>query len=303
MFRVAHLSDLHATPVRTAFAPLLGKRFFGWLSWQLRRRHAHLPRVLDALLADLRREAPEQIVVTGDLTNVAGEEEFPDARRWLERIGAPERVSLVPGNHDAYVAVPCARGIGLWREYIDSDAQGAAARAGATPGAYPAVRVRGPVAVVGVCSALPTPPLMATGRVGAAQLARLEASLASLGAAGLFRIVLIHHPPQPGAVSRRRALRDQGALRAVLARAGAELVLHGHTHRTRVDAVAGPAGPIPVVGARSASDVGLEDEKRAQYHVYEIERAAAGEGFRVRMRVRGYDPAAEAFVDAGVRWL
>jgi len=303
MFRVAHLSDLHATPARAAFGPLLGKRLLGWLSWQLRRRHAHQPRVLDALLADLAREAPEQIVVTGDLTNVAGEEEFPAARRWLERIGPPARVSLVPGNHDAYVAVPCARGVGLWREYIGSDAQGEAARAGAAPGEYPAVRVRGPLAIVGVCSARPTPLFLATGRVGAAQLARLEAGLASLARAGLFRLVLIHHPPQPGAVSSRRALRDAAALRGVLARAGAELVLHGHTHRTRVDAVPGPGGPIPVVGARSASDVGREPDRRAQYHVYEIERDVAGAGFRVRMRVRGYDPAAGAFAAEGERWL
>jgi 3',5'-cyclic AMP phosphodiesterase CpdA len=303
MFRVAHLSDLHATPVRTAFAPMLGKRFFGWLSWQLRRRHAHQPHVLDALLEDLRAEAPDQIVVTGDLTNVAGEEEFPAARAWLERIGTPERVSLVPGNHDAYVAVPFARGVGLWREYIDSDDGGVASSAGARPVEYPSVRVRGPVAVVGVCSALPTPLFMATGHVGEAQLARLEAQLARLGAAGLFRLLLIHHPPQPGVVSSRRSLTDGDALREVLARAGAELVLHGHTHRTRVDAVPGPAGPIPVVGARSASDVGHEAEKRAQYHVYEVERGAAGERFRVRMRVRGYDPSAGGFAGEGERWI
>lgn len=299
MFRVAHLSDLHATPARAGLPALLGKRFFGWLSWQVRRRRAHRPGVLAALVEDLHREAPDQIVVTGDLTNVAGEEEFPAARGWLERIGPPERVSIVPGNHDAYVPVACERGVGLWRDYIESD--------GAEPdparrGAFPTLRVRGALAVVGVCTAVPTPIFQAGGRVGAEQLERLGEMLGRLGAAGLFRLVLIHHPPEAGVVSRRRELRDGAAVREVLARVGAELVLHGHTHRTRLGSVPGPSRPIPVVGARSASDVGIRPEKRAQYHVYEVAAAGAGR-FRIRMRVRGYDPATGGFVAEGERSL
>src|SRR3990172_6686949 len=124
MFRVAHLTDLHATPAHAVVAGLFGKRFFGWLSWQLRRRHAHQERVLEALLADLHAQAPDQIVVTGDLTNVAGEQEFPAARAWLERLGPPARVSIVPGNHDAYVRVPRERGVALWSAYFASDPPG-----------------------------------------------------------------------------------------------------------------------------------------------------------------------------------
>jgi 3',5'-cyclic AMP phosphodiesterase CpdA len=315
MLRIAHLTDLHATPARADLAALLGKRFFGWLSWQLRRRYAHQERVLEALLADLHAQAPDQIVVTGDLTNVAGEEEFPAARAWLERLGPPARVSLVPGNHDAYVPVPAERGVALWSDYIDSDGLGAR-----SPGGFPTLRVRGRLAMVGLCSAVPTPLFQAGGRVGAAQLERLEGLLARLGRDGLFRIVLIHHPPEAGVVSRRRELRDAAALRAVLARVGADLVLHGHTHRMRVGSLPGPAGPIPVVGARSASDVGLRPEKRAQYHLYEVEPyevepyevgpyevepggAPAARRYRIRMRVRGYAPEAGGFAAEDERSL
>jgi 3',5'-cyclic AMP phosphodiesterase CpdA len=293
MFRVAHLTDLHATPARAELRALLGKRLFGWLSWRLRRRHAHQERVLEALVSDLRSQAPDQIVVTGDLTNIASEEEFPAARAWLERIGPPARVSIVPGNHDAYVHVPAERGVALWHDYIESDAPGPAAAH-----EFPTLRVRGRLAVVGVCSAVPTPLFLAGGRVGPDQLARLEALLVRLRGEGLFRLVLIHHPPEPGVVSRRRELRDAAELGAVLARAGAELVLHGHTHRARVGALPGPDGPIPVVGARSASDVGHRPEKRAQYHVYAVEPSgAAGRPgrFRIRMSVRGYDPETGGF--------
>jgi 3',5'-cyclic AMP phosphodiesterase CpdA len=77
--------------------------------------------------------------------------------------------------------------------------------------------------------------------------------LERLGREGLFRIVLIHHPLTDGAVSGRKALTDRAGLRAVLARAGAELVLHGHAHTASITTVPGPQGPIPVVGAPSAS--------------------------------------------------
>jgi 3',5'-cyclic AMP phosphodiesterase CpdA len=301
VFRVAHLSDLHATPPRAALPALLGKRFFGWLSWQLRRRREHRGHVLEALVADLRREAPDQIVVTGDLTNVAGEEEFPAAREWLARLGPPERVSIVPGNHDAYVRVPRERGLALWSAYFASDAPGP----GGAGDGFPALRVRGPLAVVGVDSAVPTPLFQARGRVGRSQLERLEDLLRRLAGSGLFRLLLIHHPPESGVVSRRRSLRDAGKLRSVLARAGAELVLHGHLHRQRVGSLPGPAGPIPVVCARSASDCGLRPARRAQYHLYEIEPDGAGPGarFRIRMRVRGYDPQTGGFASEGERSL
>jgi 3',5'-cyclic AMP phosphodiesterase CpdA len=115
---------------------------------------------------------------------------------------------------------------------------------------------------------------------------------------------LIHHPPTPDAVSARRALTDAEALRAVLRRTGVDLVLHGHGHRTLIGALEGPSGPIPVVGVRSSSDVGHHPDKRAQYHLYEIESVPGGRPrFRIRLRIRGWDPATRRFVPEGERAL
>jgi len=280
---LAHVSDLHATPVRVR-RPLdfAGKRFLGWLSWRVRRRNVHVARVLEALVDDLQAVAPDQVAVTGDLTNVASREEFPEALGWLERLGGPGRVSVVPGNHDAYVAVPREASWDHWTDYLRSDGE-------TGPTAFPTLRTRGPLALVGVSSAHPTLPLFASGMVGAPQLEALERRLRELADSGLCRVILIHHPITEGVVSSRRALRDAGALRAVLARAGAELVLHGHGHRTLFSEVPGPAGPIPVVGVRSASDATDRVEKRAQYHLYEIE--SRGSGFRIETRIRGWNGA------------
>jgi 3',5'-cyclic AMP phosphodiesterase CpdA len=294
MFRVGHLSDLHATPVRfRSPRELHAKRLLGWLSWQVRRSRVHQPDVLEALIEDLHRVAPDQIVVTGDLTNVACEQEFVAALAWLHRIGAPARVSIVPGNHDAYAPIPRESSWDHWSEFLRSDPLPGA---GLAEDAFPTLRVRGAAAFVGLSSAGPTALGLATGTLGEAQLARLEQLLAGLTDSKLCRILLIHHPPTPGAVSARRALTDADALRAVLRRTGVDLVLHGHGHRTLIGALEGPSGPIPVVGARSSSDVGRRPEKRAQYHLYEIEPATGGaRRFQIRLRIRGWDPAARRF--------
>jgi 3',5'-cyclic AMP phosphodiesterase CpdA len=302
MLRVGHLSDLHATPVRfRSPRELHGKRLLGWLSWQVRRSRVHRPDVLEALIEDLHQVAPDQVVVTGDLTNIACEQEFVAARGWLQRIGPPDKVSIVPGNHDAYAPIPRERSWDHWSEFLRSDP-----RPGADPAAetFPTLRVRGAAAFIGLSSAQPTALGQATGTLGDAQLKRLEQLLAGLSDSHLCRILLLHHPPSSGAVSARRALTDADALRGVLRKTGVDLVLHGHGHRTLIGQVEGPAGPIPVVGARSSSDVGLRPEKRAQYHLYEIEPASGGaRRFQIRLRIRGWDPAARRFAAEGEQLL
>ena len=252
--------------------------------------------MLEALLADLGETAPEQIAITGDLTQIALDAEFRDAATWLARLGTPERVSAIPGNHDAYSGVPRARGWELWSEYLASDGAVAAFRADPRA-AFPSVRVRGVLALVGVCTAQPTPPFAAYGTVGAAQLARLDALLERLGAEGLCRVVLIHHPPVPGLTSRRRSLRDAGAFGDVLRLRGAELVLHGHLHRTTLASLPGPMGPIPVAGVPSASHVGPDPARCAAYHLYEIARASGG--YEMQRRVRVWQPTRRRFEEQG----
>ena len=279
-----------------ALVRLRPKRALGWLSWHLRRRRRYRPAVLEALLADLAQTAPDQIAITGDLTQIALEGEFREAAGWLARFGSPDRVSAIPGNHDAYVPVPNERGWQLWSAYLESDRSAAVFRGESDP-PFPSVRVRGEIALVGICTAEPTPPFTATGRVGRDQLARLDGVLARLGAAGLCRVLLIHHPPVAGLTSRWRSLRDAGALGEVLRRRGAELVLHGHLHRTTRAALLGPAHPIPVCGVPSASHAGPNPARSAAYHLYEIDGERGS--YSIRRRVRAWDPAIGRFTARG----
>ncbi|MFO0635109.1 MAG: metallophosphoesterase, partial [Nannocystaceae bacterium] len=115
-------------------------------------------------------------------------------------------------------------------------------------------------------------PLFATGRVGVEQLARLDGMLARLGDDGLVRVVLIHHPPVAGVSKPRHDLLDLGAFGEVIARRGAELILHGHEHRCVDSSLAGPTGPVPVHGVASGTSCSSRPGRQASFSFYEVDR-------------------------------
>jgi 3',5'-cyclic AMP phosphodiesterase CpdA len=267
--------------------------------------------VLRELFKDVKRQAPDHVAVTGDLTNIALPREFETAAQLLAELGPPEWVSLVPGNHDAYVAVPRAQGWDLWSEYMVSDEELEDRKSPAAPlraprnDEFPSVRIRGPVALVGACSAVPTPRGYASGRLGAGQLERLASTLAELRARELCCVLLIHHPVTDEGFTPRRRLVDAAALREVLRNVGADLVLHGHGHKTVATEIEGPECPIPVVGVRSSSHSADIESRRAQYHQFRIERSAVSGGprFRFGLVTRGYEAASGGFVLESERLL
>jgi 3',5'-cyclic AMP phosphodiesterase CpdA len=276
MFVLAHISDPHLGPLpRPRIADLAGKRALGYINWRRKRRVRHRPEILDRLIADLKSTRPDHIALTGDLVNLALRAEFPAAREWLSRIGSPTDVTVVPGNHDAYMRDAVAYPIDHWGDYMRADGPGLAAPADRPPN-YPFVRCRGRIALVGLSTAVPTAPFLATGRLGGEQLMRLADILTHLGHQGLFRVVLLHHPPITEARHRLKGLIDAGGLLRVLGEHGAELVLHGHIHVHSLCWLEGPVGPIPAVGVPSASASVEMSEEPAAYNLYCIEPHSGG---------------------------
>jgi 3',5'-cyclic AMP phosphodiesterase CpdA len=279
MFTLAHLSDPHLAPLpQPRASELASKRVLGFLHWQRRRRRIHRREVLDALMRDLASGPPDHVAVTGDLVNLALESEYAPARAWLESLGRPADVTVVPGNHDIYVREAMPWPAAQWGDYMRSDSG---------PETdfmrFPFVRRRHNVAMIGLSTAVPTAPLLATGRLGDDQLARLGETLHQLD--GLFRVVLIHHPQQ-SVHGRFKRLTDAAALRRVLAEYGAELLLHGHDHVRSLDWLDGPHGrKIPAVGVPSASAVAHGSDDPAGYNLYHIDGEAGA--WRCEMVNRG----------------
>src|SRR5262245_59057794 len=234
MFLLAHLSDPHLAPLPSPrWSELAGKRATGFLNWQRNRHLVHRSDVLARIVADLKAQGPDHIAVTGDLVNIALAGEFVPARAWLAALGASRDVTLVPGNHDAYVRAAAHYPSQHWGDYMRGDDVSGEV-------VFPFLRRRGPLALIGLSSAVPTAPFMATGRLAAPQIAALAELLARCRRKGLFRVVLIHHPPQSLPSRRFKRLIDGPALRAVLAQHGAELVLHGHDHEHALTYLDGP---------------------------------------------------------------
>lgn len=277
-FRFAHLSDPHLPlePDRPAGWQWLSKRALSFQSWQRKRRHAHRPEMLAAIVADIRAQRVDHWAVTGDIANISLPGEFQRGAVWLAGLGAATDVSYVPGNHDAMVDVPLAAGLDLWRANMTGDDGGTD---------FPYLRRRGSVAFIGLNSGVPTAPLLAQGHVGAVQMQRLGDMLADAGRRGLFRVVMVHHPVADGVVSNRKGLTDRKALRALLARTGAELLLHGHAHEADLSMVRGPAGAVPSLTAPSASAIGYRHDMPARWNLVTVDTDVGQ--WRVQVETRG----------------
>jgi 3',5'-cyclic AMP phosphodiesterase CpdA len=281
VFTLAHLSDIHLSPMpRAKRRHLVGKRILGYVNWHRGRKFVHRREILDLLTNDLVERQPDHTAVTGDLVNLGLPEEYLRAAEWLHHLGPPDEVTAIPGNHDAYVRLHPDTSTRHWQPYMESNESGEALFATPETG-FPFVRRFGDVALIGLSSAIPTMPFVAAGKLGAAQRALLASALDTLGREGLFRVVLIHHPPLPGQASWGRGLRDAGKLRDILREHGAELVLHGHDHAQTVHELETATGLAIVVGVPSASEAVEGRMLAARYNEYNIARA--GNGWRVEM--------------------
>src|SRR5580704_376024 len=177
-FLLAHLSDPHVGPLpRPRRRELIGKRVTGYLNWTRSRSRIHDMAVLEQIVRDMKAHYPSHVAMTGDIANLGLPAEFQLARNWLETLGAPEEVSFVPGNHDAYVrgSLPhLARTFAPWTTGEASAGEG-----------FPYLRIRGEVALVGLSSGVPTPLFVAAGYLGRRQLQAAERLLVETGRRGL----------------------------------------------------------------------------------------------------------------------
>jgi 3',5'-cyclic AMP phosphodiesterase CpdA len=293
---LAHLSDPHlAYPRGSRFSDFLNKRFFGYLKWRLKRKSEHHSDILAEMIQDIRDAQPDHIVVTGDLTHLGLAAEYVKAKRLLEALGPASDVTIIPGNHDAYVdgALDCR--LVEWADYMVSDGKKGCDKTDTVDNLiFPSLRVRGSVAIIGLSTAQPCSTFLAVGCVGTDQLQRLQKILIETGQKGLFRIVLIHHPPKSGVVSWRKRLTDAGAFQRTIQDCGAELILHGHSHHPSRTYLETSDGRIPVIGVPSASAAVRNPKRRARYHLYYL--SPKTDSWDVRVCVRGYIKKDNCFV-------
>ena len=272
MFSLAHISDIHLAPLpHVRMRDLISKRITGYANWRLNRANTHGHHTLRALVADIKAHRPDHIAITGDLVNLALDAEFDATQRWLQELGTSDDISVVPGNHDAYVPSALAKALHAWGHYMPVNLKDASVKN--IDEGFPYVRHIGPIAIIGVSSAVASAPFLATGRFRTDQAARLHNALLETAKLGLFRVVLIHHPPfrYDGDVAKR--LYGIRLFQRTVREAGAELVLHGHTHRPSFQKIGGGTTAIPVVGVTSASQSPSGHRPAARWNEFKISGA------------------------------
>lgn len=272
--RIAHLSDLHLLNLEGA-SPLrfLNKRMTGYLNLRFHRKAVHKPSSVRAAARAIRELGVDHVVVTGDVTNLALEGEFELVRDVLSsELGfSPDKLSLVPGNHDMYTggAFRTQRFVKMFAENVTSDLPDLRPKGSA----FPFVRLRGPAAIVGLSTAVPRMPFVASGTIGREQLEALAKIVEHPEVRARTLVVLQHHPlhnSQNRAKVLIEGLLDAELEQRILGRLERGLVLHGHLHRRVRRDLATRGGVVHAVGAPSASLVDARDERMGGFNLYEI---------------------------------
>jgi len=301
MIRIAHVSDLHVLSRTGAHwrRIVFNKRVTGYANLVLRRGRVHRREYLLSVLAAASQA--DHVAVTGDVTNLALEHEYEDALALLADVARRAEVTVVPGNHDIYLPSirrerRFARHFG---QFVESDLPELACEL--PVGRFPCVKLRGPVAVIALSSAVPRPFFVAGGYMGQAQLEALERILAHPLVRQRIPMLLIHHPPidtRPRLVQLRDGLVDGPALRSVLDRLARGVVLFGHLHARRRCRLQTPSGALDVIGASGAALVHSDASVRAGFNLYVID----DHGDLVSAEAHVVDPVRGGFERRPIDW-
>lgn len=216
--------------------------------------HPAVPEQYEALEALIGERKYDVVAISGDLSQRARAGEFQRARVFIQRAERVSKVIVVPGNHDVawwFAPLGLGRGEALlhkYRRYIGPELE-------------PVLRVPGAVLAglntsQGVQWATLTwnpRDISIIGHVSPAQLERLRAVFHN-APAGAARVVVMHHNPVQGELSRRYGLKHPRRVLAEFADMGVDLVLCGHDHQEAVHSVEHTAKGVVVSTAGTMSD-------------------------------------------------
>ena len=257
-FQLAHISDIHLSPIpEIKWSEMINKRITGYANWRKSRKNTYNIDNLNEIIKHIKKHEIDHLAITGDLVNLGHEKEIKNAWKWLKKIGNGKQVSVVCGNHDAYVKGALELSCHKWKEYMKSDDNKSVS--------FPYLKKRGEVAIIGVNSGRATAPLMATGFFRQQQADDLANILQQTK--DMFRVIMIHHPPLMKAHLIHKKLVGASLFIDVIKEHGAELVIHGHTHKPDF----GYIDKTPVVGTTAAS------ARDARYNLFDIQRGENNE--------------------------
>jgi 3',5'-cyclic AMP phosphodiesterase CpdA len=224
MATIAQLSDLHLLEDNYQERPFGPRARLSYLSFgrPLAPRERR-ERVADAL-EEVRAACVDHLLITGDLTEDGHMAQFEILAELLaESRIPPERITLVPGNHDAYTD---------GGTYLEAMAGPLKSYASTSDCGSP-IALRD-VTLVPVSTAFHQSPLRSAGAIAEKELEALGRLASDPSFAGRPMVFAQHHPPGRHFVPIFQwidGLLEHTALSALFERCPHLHVIHGHTHR------------------------------------------------------------------------
>ena len=224
MATIAQLSDLHLVENHYQERPLSTRARISCLSLGRPLEPEERRQRVARALAEVRASGADHIVITGDLTEDGTTPQFEVLAEVLADAHLPpDRITLVPGNHDAY----------------DAAENYAAALEGPLRAYAPTSTIASPLAfrdvtLVPVSTAFHQSLFRSAGAIAPTDLQALERIVNDPAFRGRPLVFVQHHPPGRHFFPPLQwvdGLLEYSALSAMTERAGHLHVVHGHTHR------------------------------------------------------------------------
>ena len=196
--------------------------------------HPAVPEQYEAIEAIIAERRFDVVAISGDLSQRARSGEFQRARVFIQHAKRFSEVIVVPGNHDvAWWKAPLGFGdplamVGNYRRFISEDLEPVLRIAGAT--------IVGLNTSQGVTRRTLTWNLRDISIIGDLRRDQLERARAEFerSRAGDARIIVMHHNPVMGELSRRHGLKNTQRILGAFAEMSVDLVLCGHDHQEAV---------------------------------------------------------------------
>jgi len=196
--------------------------------------HPAVPEQYEAIEGMIQDRGFDAVLISGDLTQRSKAGEFQRARAFIKHAERASKVLVVPGNHDvAWWHAPLGIGddrklLRKYRHYINEDIE-------------PVLRIPG-ATIAGLNTSHGIIPhtltwnlrdLSIIGYIREDQLGRVAQEF-SKSPPGDARIIVMHHNPVKGELSKRHGLRNTNRILGAFAEMAVDLVCCGHDHQEAI---------------------------------------------------------------------
>lgn len=274
IYTIVQISDLHLLSLRGAkWQEFLNKRIYGLISKIASNKgKINYNWVTEIVEREISRIKPQHIVITGDLTHLSLGNEYKKSREWLDKLSSYSEIMLVPGNHDHYTRKSNPDNLKYWESYTISHPDLGYQKSRLRERDYfPSLVLTSQIALIGLNTAKPCPSFFAYGSVGEYQLQSLSQILEKLKHRNLFKVLVLHYPPDNKHVSKRKGLLDSDKLLELLQTHPVQIALHGHSHKQGISYLNTPCNTISF-GTASISALQESAEKRSSINIFQIQK-------------------------------